>query len=257
MLEKGIILEIKEKYAIALKPGGEMVRIKRKEGLQVGQQIFILPEDYYTESESPAVIPFPQKKPSGNAHRGKKLLRQLTGLAAAVVLVFTLTVYPGIQTVHAVASFDGDQGLQLELDNKSRIVDGYSYGNLISEEEIQTLKGKKLSDVGDQLTALVGNGPVLIGYASYKECDDTATQTEQVLRDMFADHVILYLSGNGEDIELAESAKTSLGLYLAGEAEDEDAREFLEEYIEQQKETNRFPDSDEDDRFDLDDKDET
>lgn len=260
MLEKGIILEIKEKYAIALKPGGEMVRIKKKEGLQVGEQIFILPEDYYAESENPALIPFPQKKSSGNSGRRKTLLRQLTGLAAAVVLAVTLTLYPGVQTVYAVASFDGDQDLQLELDDKSRIVNGYSYGKLISEEEIHSLKGKKLSDVGDQLIELIGNGPVLIGYASYEESDDADTQTEQLLRDMFSNHTILYLSGNGEDIELAESAKTSLGLHLAGEVENEDAKEvleeFLEEYNEHQEKLDQSPDSEDDDCSALDDKEE-
>ena len=232
MLEKGIVLEIKEQYAIVLLPGGEMIRIKRKDGLKVGAQIYILPEDHYTDSAEPSVVPFPARNQMKSTDRRQKLLRQIAGLAAVFVLIVTMVLYPSIPTVYAVASFDGEQDLQLELDRKSRIMNGYSYGEQLPEENLQKLKGQKLADVGEELTAFLGNGPVLIGYASYQEDAEGDAQTEQMLREMFSNHIILYLSGNGEDIELAESAKMSLGFHLAGEVVDQDTREILDEFLE-------------------------
>lgn len=255
MLEKVIVLELKESYAIAMKQGGEMIRIQRKDGMRVGDKIYILPEDLYKEQAVPSVLHFPANHTNAPKRQQRALLRQLAGMAAAIALVFTLVLYGNSPSVCAVASFDGQQDLQLELDEKCRIVGGSSQGEQITATDIRQLKGRQLSDVGSELRSLVGDGPVLIGYASYKDDADGDTQAEQLLREMFSEHIILYLLGNGEDIEQAESSQKSLGYHLAGEVISSHHKEKLDDFLEAYAEYKAHLDDDDDDEDDDEDTD--
>ena len=40
MYHRGIVMEIKEDYCLILDDGGSIVRLRLKEGLEVGQKIF-------------------------------------------------------------------------------------------------------------------------------------------------------------------------------------------------------------------------
>ncbi len=249
MLEKVLVMEVKQDYAIAMKPSGEMVRIRRKDGMQAGDKIYILPEDLYRKQTASKIIPF-QK----NTHR---LIRNLASVAAVLVLIIGLVLYSGPATVYAVASFDGRQDLQLKLDSSYRILSGSS--SRISEEEIQQLQGQKLSDVGEQLCRLVGDGPVLIGYASYNSNTDSDAKAEQQLREMFSDRIILCLLGNGEDIKQADESMESLGFYLAGEViadhHIEDLDDLLEDFAERHASEDQHDDDKDDDYSHLNDMD--
>ena len=44
---KAIVMEIKEKYVIVMKDGGEILRINKKSDLKIGETIFCLDEDIY------------------------------------------------------------------------------------------------------------------------------------------------------------------------------------------------------------------
>ena len=52
MYNKGIILEIKEKYSLVLKDDSTVIRIKNKENMEVGDTIIFLEEDLYELTKS-------------------------------------------------------------------------------------------------------------------------------------------------------------------------------------------------------------
>lgn len=227
-----MILEIKENYAIAMKQGGEIVKIRKKDGMQVGSIIYILPEDLYREKSNSSVLQFrPRYHGASKAQRGR-LLRQVAGVAAILVLVITLALYGAVLSVYAVASFDGEQSLQLELDKNNRIVGGSSPSDQITEDDIRQLKGKNLTDVAGPLSSLLGKGPVLVGYASYKNDADEDARMEQLLRELLSEHIVLCLSGTGEDIDQAQTAQKSLGSLLAEELLGSYDREKLDDLLE-------------------------
>ena len=67
MYHKVMVMEVKEHYALAMGEDGQIVRIRYKAGMQIGDCIYILEEDLYQEEkteypEHPALVPFETKK---------------------------------------------------------------------------------------------------------------------------------------------------------------------------------------------------
>lgn len=73
MYLKVLVMEIKENYCLVMTQDGEILRIKRKKDMKVGDQIFILQEDLYQgESEEQPVL---QKKIKTERFSGEVLLQ--------------------------------------------------------------------------------------------------------------------------------------------------------------------------------------
>lgn len=225
--EKVIVIELKDNWDLAMRPGGEIIRIRKKEGLHIGDVIYILPEDILSQKKDNAILfcaagqtaasqnsDPPKKKKS--SHQTKLLLRQLASVAAIFALCFSVLLF-GQQLpvqVYAVASFDADQSLQVELDENLRILSVHSVDGSIPEHMLSALKGQLLQDAESELQFLVGDGPCLMGYAPQKGEADPWTELQ--LRALFSDRKVLLLTGTAEDIPAAKENALSLGQYIAG-----------------------------------------
>lgn len=225
MLDKVIILELKEDYAIAMKEGGEVIRIKRKPGMAVGDQVYVLPEDLYTEKSK--VIPFQAATRSPAALR--RIARMAT--AAAMVVLMIVALLPNLATkAYAVVSIDGQQRVQMEVDKDQSVLEVSSVDGSLPDAQLQQLKGRNLFELGPELTELLGNGPLLVAYAPYDGASDP--ETEQALRQMFGQTELVYLAGNAQDISSAAENSQSLGLYMLSLLMNEEHSDFLEDFYE-------------------------
>lgn len=209
MIQEGIVLEIHEKYAVAMLKEGRIVKIRLKEGLRVGDHIYILPEDLYEEqAKTIAFVPKSEKR--------KNQLRRIATLAAAIVLCVSVLLTPQLSMpAYAVASVDGQQSVQLELDKHGRVIRATSPDNSIEKEALDGYKGRELEQIAQEIKKSSDTMPYIVGYA--KKNQDTDETVEKQLREIFGEDKLVYFDGDWDDIEKANERELSLGLYIAGE----------------------------------------
>ena len=218
MYKKAIVMEIKAAYAIAMEEGGSIIRIKKKDGLAVGDSIYVLPEDLYQKEEACAgsschrfqrkLIPFPGIK--------KSPLVKIASIAAMLILCITLAIPQLTVTTYAQASFDGARSIQLSLDRHLQIIKAVSPDQSVSDSVLKTLHGKHINEVGNTLRSACGFDDVLVGYALTSEKED-ASSLDQELRALFPSHSVTFINGTSQDIENAEKESLSLGKYLTSQ----------------------------------------
>lgn len=254
MYKKAIVMEIKAAYAIAMEEGGSIIRIKKKDGLAVGDSIYVLPEDLYQKEEACAgfschrfqrkLIPFPGIK--------KSSLVKIASIAAMLILCITLAIPQLTVTTYAQASFDGAGSIQLSLDRHLQIIKAVSPDQSVSDSVLKTLHGKHINEVGNTLRSACGFDDVLVGYALTSEKED-ASSLDQELRTLFPSHSVTFINGTSQDIENAEKESLSLGKYLTSQQDkdrsdepensDSETSEQDEDETEQDSDT---PEQDED-----------
>lgn len=251
MYKKAIVMEIKAAYAIAMEEGGSIIRIKKKDGLSVGDSIYVLPEDLYQGQEACSdsslhrfprkLVPFPGIK--------KSSLVKIASIAAMLILCITLVIPQLTVTTYAQASFDGAGSIQLSLNRNLQIIKAVSPDQSVSDSVLKALHGKHINEAGETLRSACGFDDVLVGYALTSEQED-ASSLDQELRALFPSHSVTFINGTSQDIENAEKESLSLGKYLTGQQDkdhsdepDNSDSEQDEDETEQETDT---PEQDED-----------
>lgn len=225
MVEKVIILELKENFALAMQKGGSIVRIRLKEGMTVGDTVYILPEDIYHAEMKRTVLPF--MAPDGERKaRGMEHFRRFAAMAAVVALICTLLLPQMTERAYAVASFEGKNGVQVQLDEKNRIIEAVSVDGKLTDEELAWMKGLDVADLDDDFVHLLGGGPFLVAYAP-QNTEADAQQMEQELRHLFAQQDLIYFKGGWEDVTSAAASGQTLGRYLMSLLVTEEDATFL------------------------------
>lgn len=233
MNDKVIVMEIKDNYVLAMKEGGEIVRIKKKPNLSVGDKIYILPEDLYKEEKISGVVPFPLINNSSKRRKiNQNTMRRVASMVAVFILCFSFLMLPQFtRTAYAMASFDGENSVQMELDRNNRILDIESVNQSVSKDELKKYKGKNINQLDGEFNKLLGNGTILIGYAPQKDNWNKEDFIKYV-NGLFGDENIVFLIGNTDDIDASDKNDISIGRYIAGKMylsdELEDALEELE-----------------------------
>lgn len=261
MSDKVIVIEVKENYAIAMKEGGEIVRIKKKPNLSVGDKIYILTEDLYKEEKMNGAKPvlFANKRIKMN----KNAFRRAASIVAVFILCFSFLMLPQFaKPAYAMASFDGEKSVQMELDKNNKILKVESLNNTVSKNELKKYKGKNINELDSEFNNLLGSGTILIGYAPEKD-DWNKDEFVKNVNELFGTENVIYLLGNIDDIDASDDNDITIGRYIAGKMylndDLEDALEELEykELIEMLKEdptwmeVPEFKDEIEDRREDL------
>lgn len=216
MYRKVMVMEIKEHYALAMGEDGQIVRIRIKEGIQIGDCIYILEEDLYQE-EKPE-----RQEPPVSVHL-HPFWKQLTAVAAAAALfavLFTWSMKPG--TAYAMVTVDGVKNVELTLDKKHVVKDALSRDGSFTEQEMETLVGQKV-DAAQNYADAEKEGTAIIGYALCRTTsEEEAEALQRSLEQVFGTDGVLYMCGSKEDAEKAKKAGKSLGIYLAEQAVSED-----------------------------------
>lgn len=233
MSDKVIVLEIKDNYAIAIKEGGKIVRINKKPNLSVGDKVYILPEDLYKEEKVNGVAPMPfVSNKSKRVKINQNVLRRAASIVAVFILCFSfLMLQQFTKTAYAMASFDGENSVQMELDKNNRILTVESLNNTVSKDELKKYKGKNIKELDSEFNSLLGNGTILIGYAPEK---DNWNEEEFVnnINELFGSDNVVYLLGSIDDIDASDDNDITIGRYIAGKMYLNDELEDILEELE-------------------------
>lgn len=235
-MTKVVILELNEHYALAMKEGGEVIRIRRKPSMAVGDEVYILPEDLYEDQvQTGGLLAMGGAAAAAGGAKKKKSVehwRKLVAMAAMLALVLTLVVPQLSMDASAVVSIDAQQSVQLTVDDENRVLSATSPDGTIPDEVLRRLKGKPLSELTPELVELLGGGPFLVAYAPKK--DTPNEQAEAEVRSLFADQSSVYFSCNQQDVAQAESSAQTLPRYMLSLLISEEYMDLLEDYYDQQ-----------------------
>ena len=158
MYDEAIILEVKRNYAIAMKSGGEICRINLKDGIKIGDSVYILPEDIYKENKnavlSPTALPIGEIKNKPL----RKNIQRIAGLVAVFLICCTVFLFqqPFKVSACSVISFDSNGSIQLELDKDYNIIRATSVDGSVSQTVLDGLVGKNLKVIATELYNISG-----------------------------------------------------------------------------------------------------
>lgn len=221
MYHKVIVMEIKETYALVMAEDGQILRVVYKDGMKVGDCIYILEEDIlkkdsFKEENHASIIPFAERKKSGNQH--KTLWKKMVAVAAACALFVTsFAVLSKPEKAYAMVSVDGEKAVEVVLNQKNRVKEADSKNDSLTREEKKKIKGEKVETIKNYFSQdLSGKETIIVGYAFLKdESEEERAALQRRLEKTFGTEHLLYLAGDKEDVENAKKAGKSLGIYLA------------------------------------------
>ena len=234
MYHKVIILEIKDRYALAMTEEGEIIRIKKKAGMKVGAAVYVLEEDKYEKVRT--------------LHWQKA-----AAIAAAILLCITSLLLPQFsQQVYAMVELEGAKSVSVKVDKNYKIQDAYSYDDTVSLKALKDLEGKnlrELKDFAEQLRA--SDGSLNVVYALYKKDKKVSEEFAKVLQEIFGSESVTYMEGKIEEIQEPDkkqktdiiTGKEIIAEPKETEEEEEDAEADIEDADEPENEENEEDDS--------------
>ena len=238
MLYKGIIIEIKDEYSIVVTNESEFLRIKNKEGMNVGDKIYFLEEDLYNADESSIVdtekeenqekskvIDFNEKK-ERNKKKMSTVYKRLVTVAATIAIIVGTVIYTSSPKSYATVSFD-ENGSSLELNlDKNKKVNSASLinGNLnISDDDDFAVVLDQLYKQIKQDSKNNKNGRVLVALC-FEGDDDIAYEKEikKLISQKFKGLNIMYIRVDKNKIQQNKNTEISMGEYAAMQMIEED-----------------------------------
>ena len=221
MYHKVIVMEIKETYALVMAEDGQILRIVYKDGMKVGDRIYILEEDIlkkdsFKEENHASIIPFAERKKTGNQH--KTFWKKMVAVAAACALFVTsFAVLSKQEKAYAMVSVDGEKAVEVVLNQKNRVKEADSKNDSLTREEKKKIKGEKVETIKNYFSQdLLDKETIIVGYAFLEdESEEERAALQRRLEKTFGTEHLLYLAGDKEDVENAKKAGKSLGIYLA------------------------------------------
>ena len=238
MLYKGIIIEIKDEYSIVVTNESEFLRIKNKEGMNVGDKIYFLEEDLYNADESSIVdtekeenqeksnvIDFNEKK-ERNKKKMSTVYKRLVTVAATIAIIVGTVIYTSSPKSYATVSFD-ENGSSLELNlDKNKKVNSASLinGNLnISDDDDFAVVLDQLYKQIKQDSKNNKNGRVLVALC-FEGADDIAYEKEikKLISQKFKGLNIMYIRVAKNKIQQNKNTEISMGEYAAMQMIEED-----------------------------------
>ena len=238
MLYKGIIIEIKDEYSIVVTNESEFLRIKNKEGMNVGDKIYFLEEDLYNADESSIVdtekeenqeksnvIDFNEKKEK-NKKKMSTVYKRLVTVAATIAIIVGTVIYTSSPKSYATVSFD-ENGSSLELNlDKNKKVNSASLinGNLnISDDDDFAVVLDQLYKQIKQDSKNNKNGRVLVALC-FEGDDDIAYEKEikKLISQKFKGLNIMYIRVAKNKIQQNKNTEISMGEYAVMQMIEED-----------------------------------
>jgi len=223
-MNKGMIMEVKKNYAIALNDKGIMDKILFKQNMEVGQKIFYFEDDVV-------------KATANKAHRYNNFIKSFGSIAALFLLVFTFFNTMRYEQAYAVVSLDINPSIQIEADSNQQIikVEGVNIdGKNIDFSDIKDISlDDGIDKIKEKLIAknyLDTNREVLVGYAFIKNGDNSAyvDDLKDAIQSTFKTEKVTYVKGDKEDVNEAKTKGISLGRYEASLVADEETKSKID-----------------------------
>lgn len=244
-MNKGIVMEVNDIYAIVMNDSGVMEKISCKPGLAVGQKIFYFEEDIIRnsniknnsdnnckdESETKDnVITLDDKR--RKISRNNKFIKTFGSIAALFLVVFTFFMHNFTQEkAYAVVTLDINPSIQMEVDSNKKIIKVEGINDDGKKLELSEIKGLNIDEgisiIKQKLidnNYLDTNHEVLVAFAVVNEKQQNNISYEEEILDSikttFKSENIAYVKGNKEAVKEAKSQGISLGRYEAAISSD-------------------------------------
>lgn len=225
-MKKGLIMEIKDEYAIMLNDDGSMEKIVVKPQMVVGQKIFYFEEDIVKISTTT------QSKFKYNV-----FMKSFGSIAALFLIAFTFFYNIHVNKTYAVVSLDINPSIQLEVGNNKKIINVEGMNDDGKSIDFSSVKGcnindgiKAVKDILVEKEYLKNNKDVLVGFAFVKNEDKTAYEDniiDAVLTTFDTENVAYIKVEDKNDVEEAKEQGISLGRYEASKVVDEETKKKI------------------------------
>lgn len=237
-MNKGIVMEVNDIYAIVMNDSGIMEKISYKPGLSVGQKIFYFEEDIIrmdssenndgNNNESKAkdnVITLDDKR--RKLSRNNRFIKTLGSIAALFLIVFTFFMHNFMpEKAYAVVTLDINPSIQMEVDSNKKIIKVEGVNDDGKKLDLTEIKGLDINEginiIKQKLidnNYLDRNHDVLVAFALVNENEEKNDSYEEEILDSikttFKSENIAYVKGNKEAVKEAKSQGISLGRYEA------------------------------------------
>ncbi len=212
MYKQTIIAEIKDQYAYALGSDMELIKIKKKEHMAVGQEIYITKEDIYEEK----IIPIEPHAEMKKSSVSKKIYKKLA-IACAFILAFVgiLNSFSSVGYANSYISLELKEPRQILIDKAGIIKE-------ITDKKfnpVETkLKGKKLTD---NLNVIIKDNMPSEGENFIMVCDkapeELTVKLKTELENLGYEGDLLIIKGQKDAWKNAKSKRKSLSRYVIEE----------------------------------------
>jgi len=223
-MNKGMIMDVKRNYAIALNDEGLMEKITSKQNMQVGQKIFYFEDDIV-------------KTNANKAYRHNNFIKAFGSIAALFLLVFTFFNTMNYEQAYAVVSLDINPSIQIEADSNQDIIKVEGVNIDGKNIDFSDIKDIPLDDGIDKIKEklieknyLDTNKEVLVGFAFIKNGDNSAYEEnlKDAIQSTFKTETVTYVQGNKEAVDEAKTKGISLGRYEASLVADEQTKKTID-----------------------------
>lgn len=222
-MNKGMIMEVKRNYAIALNDEGFMEKITSKQNLEVGQKIFYFEDDVV-------------KTTASRVHRHNNLIKAFGSIAALFLLVFTFFNPMNNAQAYAVVSLDINPSIQIEADSNQKIIKVEGVNIDGKNIDFSDIKNISLDDGIDKIKEklieknyLDTNREVLVGI--FIENGDNSAYADNItdaINSTFDTETVTYIKGDKEGVDEAKAKGISLGRYEASLVADEKTKNIID-----------------------------
>ena len=223
-MNKGMIMEVKRNYAIALNDEGFMEKITSKQNLEVGQKIFYFEDDVV-------------KTTASRVHRHNNFLKAFGSIAALFLLVFTFFNPMNNAQAYAVVSLDINPSIQIEADSNQKIIKVEGVNIDGKNIDFSDIKNISLDDGIDKIKEklveknyLDTNREVLVGI--FIENGDNSAYTNNIthaINSTFDTETVTYIKSDKEGVvDEAKAKGISLGRYEASLVADEETKNIID-----------------------------
>lgn len=223
-MNKGIIMEIKRDYAIALNDSGVMEKILSKKDMRVGQKIFYFEEDIVTTTN--------------RTNMNNIFIKRFGAIAAIFLLVFTFFQGITYENAYAVVSLDINPSIQIEVSSKKNIVSIEGMNDDGKEIDFNNVIGNNINDGIEEIKKILieknyldNNKEVLVAFALVKEKDDEKYEesVKGAIQEAFKTENVTYVKvANKDAIAEAKTKGVSLGRYEASLTANEEVKKNIE-----------------------------
>ncbi len=220
MMRRGMVLKIKQDYALVAMDNSDFVRVKLREGMIIGQKIFIFDEDMISLSQG--------DRRSSNLSRYLKVASVIAA-CIAIIAIINNSFVNDTRALYALISLDINPSFELEIDDKYNVLKINAMDEDSREILDQELIGKPLSiavskilsDVEDTGYLSSSDNAVLVSTVNLKNDGEALKKIvahgfRLAIEDSkgYEAAKILFIEADERDIEAAKEEKLSVGRYL-------------------------------------------
>ncbi|GAA0119944.1 anti-sigma factor domain-containing protein [Clostridium perfringens] len=209
MYYKGVIIDIHDKYIIVMDESGGLLKIRKKENVNIGQAILFTDDDIIVNKKV------------------NKIIKIWTVPIVTAALIF-ISIVSGIinvnnkNTPYALLTFDINPSFSIEVNKDNTVINAVALNDDAKSLDIDKIKNKSLDDALKLIkTSLKENkkfedkNSLIVGFSFLGENKNVEFEdnVKAVINENFNDFKIVYIQGDKGDHEEAKKVGISLGKY--------------------------------------------